>query len=54
MTRNLYYGCKIKQLIAITKINAVKNLNENTMKRQQSFFSLIFETRFHLSNKIKD
>ena len=36
----------------IKKINAIKNFNENTTNRQQSFISLSFKTRFHLSNKI--
>ena len=45
-------SCKINalgELITITKINAIQNLNENMAKRQHS---LIFKTRFHLSNKI--
>ena len=32
----------INRLTAIKKINAIKNFNENTMKRQQPFISLIF------------
>jgi len=43
-----------KKLIAIKKINNVKNCNENMTKRQQWFISSIFKTWFHLSNEINN
>ena len=37
----------MKELTTNKKINAVKIFNENTMKRQKSFISLIFIARQH-------